>query len=235
MAKFPGLDKDSAGELPETIHYFGIRLGLCQGFDMISASTCHWYSTGDRSYMTTSNDFKTGLTIIVDNALFQIVEFLHVKPGKGAAFVRSKLKNVQTGQVLEKTFRAGEKVETAHIEKSEMSYLYNDGTDYTFMDTQTFDQIPISKSQIGDGFKYLKENMNVSVMRHDEKIIGVEIPNHVELEVTDTPPSEKGNTATGGTKPAILETGAQVNVPFFVNNGDRIRVDTRNNSYLDRA
>jgi len=185
--------------------------------------------------MISSNDFKTGLTIIVDNNLMQIIEFLHVKPGKGAAFVRSKLKNVETGQVIEKTFRAGEKMETAHLERREMQFLFNDGDEYTFMDTETFDQIPIRKAQIGDQIKYLKENMNAQILFHGEKIIGIDLPTHVELKIVDTPPSEKGNTAQGGTKPATLETGAVVNVPFFVENGTTIRVDTRNNSYLDRV
>jgi elongation factor P len=185
--------------------------------------------------MISSNDFKTGITLEIDNGLWQVVEFLHVKPGKGSAFVRSKLKNVETGQVLEKTFRAGEKVATAHLEKSDMQYLFNDGTEYTFMDNSSFEQIAIPKPSIGDGVKYLKEGMSVGILRHGHRIIGVELPYHVELEVVDTPPSEKGNTASGGTKPATLETGAIVQVPFFVENGTRIRVDTRNNTYLDRA
>ncbi len=185
--------------------------------------------------MISSNDFKTGLTIIVDTNLWQIVEFLHVKPGKGAAFVRSKLRNVETGQVLEKTFRAGEKVETAHLEKNEMQFLYTDGEEFTFMNTSTFDQVAIPKAAIGDGVKYLKEQMNVHVLFHGTKIIGVDIPSHVELKVVDTPPAEKGNTAQGGTKPATLETGAVVNVPFFVEIGTTIRVDTRDNKYLDRV
>lgn len=185
--------------------------------------------------MISSNDFKTGLTIIVDSNLWQIVEFLHVKPGKGAAFVRSKLRNVETGQVLEKTFRAGEKVETAHLEKNEMQFLYTDGEEYTFMNTSTFDQVGIPKAAIGDGVKYLKEQMNVHILFHGSKIIGVDIPSHVELKVVETPPAEKGNTAQGGTKPATLETGAVVNVPFFVEVGTTIRVDTRDNKYLDRV
>lgn len=185
--------------------------------------------------MISSNDFKTGLTIIVDTNLWQIVEFLHVKPGKGAAFVRSKLRNVETGQMLEKTFRAGEKVETAHLEKNEMQFLFTDGEEFTFMNTSTFDQVAIPKSAIGDGVKYLKEQMNVHILFHGTKIIGVDIPSHVELKVVDTPPAEKGNTAQGGTKPATLETGAVVNVPFFVEIGTTIRVDTRDNKYLDRV
>lgn len=185
--------------------------------------------------MISVNDLKTGLTLQLDNGLWSVVEFLHVKPGKGAAFVRSKLKNVETGQVIEKTFRAGEKVGKATLDRREMQYLYKEGADYVMMDNETYDQLHLSESQIGDGLKYLKENMNVQVLMHDSRIIGVDIPAHVELEVVDTPPSEKGNTAQGGTKPAKLETGAVVNVPFFISNGDVIRVDTRTNEYLDRA
>lgn len=182
-----------------------------------------------------TNDFKTGITLEIDSSLMQVVEFLHVKPGKGSAFVRSKLRNVLTGQVLEKTFRAGEKVELAHLEKNDMAYLYNDGSDYTFMDNNNFEQIAVPASMIGDGIKYLKENLTCMIMRHNGKIVMVELPNHVELEVVDTPPNDKGNTAQGGTKPATLETGATVQVPFFIVNGTKIRVDTRSNSYLDRA
>jgi elongation factor P len=185
--------------------------------------------------MISVNDLKTGLTLELDNGLWSVVEFLHVKPGKGAAFVRSKLKNVITGQVVEKTFRAGEKVAKAMLDRREMQYLYQEGSEYVLMDTENYEQLQVSKDTIGDGVKYLKENMNVQVMMHEGKIIGVDIPTHVILEVVDTPPSEKGNTAQGGTKPATLETGAVVNVPFFISNGDKIRVDTRSNEYLDRA
>ena len=182
-----------------------------------------------------SNDFKTGLTLLIDHNLMQVVEFLHVKPGKGSAFVRSKLRNVLTGQTIEKTFRAGEKVETAHLEKNDMAYLYNDGSSYTFMDNNSYEQLSVPPELIGDGIKYLKENMVCMIMKYEEKVVMVELPSHVELEVTDTPPNDKGNTSSGGTKPATLETGAVVNVPFFVVNGDKIRVDTRDNKYLDRA
>lgn len=185
--------------------------------------------------MISSNDFKTGITIIIDGNLWQVVEFLHVKPGKGAAFVRSKLRNVITGQSIEKTFRAGEKLEAAHLEKNEMQYLFSEGDEYTFMNMTTFEQIPIRKEVLGDSVKYLKEEMIVHVLTHDEKPIGVDLPAHVELKVIDTAPSEKGNTAQGGTKPATLETGAVVNVPFFVTIDTLIRVDTRNNQYLDRV
>jgi len=186
--------------------------------------------------MISTNEFKTGMTIEIDGNLWNVVEFLHVKPGKGSAFVKTKLKNVETGSVLEKTFRAGEKFPRAILDRREMQYLYMSGdNEYTFMDNESYDQITLSKEQIGDGIKYLKENMVLNVLKHGDKVIGVDLPNVVELEVVDTPPGEKGNTAQGGTKPATLETGAIVQVPFFVNNGDRLRVDTRTNTYLERA
>jgi len=186
--------------------------------------------------MISTNDFKTGLTIELNGHVWAIVEFLHVKPGKGSAFVRSKLKNVETGNVMEKTFRAGEKMPRAIVDRREMQYLYNAGVDeYVFMDNESYDQITLSAEQLGDSAKYLKENMNILTLKYQERLIGIDIPNFVELEVTDTPPGEKGDTASGGTKPATLETGVVVNVPFFVKNGDVIRVDTRTNSYLDRV
>lgn len=185
--------------------------------------------------MISVNDLKTGLTLEIDNNLWSVIEFLHVKPGKGAAFVRTKLKNVTTGQVVEKTFRAGEKVARAMLDRRDMQYLYKEGTEYVMMDMQSYEQLPVSEAQIGDGMKYLKENMQLSILLYDGKIIGVDMPTHVELEIVDTPPSDKGNTAQGGTKRATTETGAVVNVPFFVVNGDKIRVDTRTNEYLDRC
>ena len=185
--------------------------------------------------MISVNDLKTGLTLELDNGLWNVVEFLHVKPGKGSAFVRTKLKNAQTGQVVEKTFRAGEKVAKAMLDRREMQYLYKEGADYVMMDNESYEQLNVAETQIGDGIKYLKENMIIQILMHNGRIIGVDIPSHVELEVVDTPPAEKGNTAQGGTKPATLETGAVVNVPFFVSNGDKIRVDTRTNQYLDRV
>ena len=185
--------------------------------------------------MISTNDLRTGMTIELDGSILSVVEFLHVKPGKGAAFVRTKLKNVETGNVMEKTFRAGEKLPKAVIDRRDMQYLYRSEDEFVFMDNESFEQVSLTAAQIGDGVKYLKEGMTINVLKHDTRIIGLDIPNFVELEVVDTPPGEKGNTATGGTKPATLETGAVVNVPFFVNNGDRIRVDTRTNSYLDRA
>ncbi|GBF23218.1 elongation factor P [Candidatus Gastranaerophilus sp. (ex Termes propinquus)] len=185
--------------------------------------------------MISVNDLKTGLTVKIDNGLWSVIEFLHVKPGKGAAFVRTKLKNVETGSVLEKTFRAGEKVERAMLSRREMQYLYKEGADYIMMDTENYDQLPVPEVAVGDGAKYLKENMNVQILMHEGKIIGVDLPNQVELEVIDTPPAEKGNTAQGGSKPATLEGGVIVNVPFFVSVGNVIRVDTRTNEYLDRV
>lgn len=186
--------------------------------------------------MISTNEFKTGMTIEIDGNLWNIVDFLHVKPGKGSAFVKTKLKNVETGAVLERTFRAGEKFPRAILDRREMQYLYMSGdNEYSFMDNESFEQITLTKEQIGEGIKYLKENMNLNVLKHGDKVIGVDLPNVVELEVVDTPPGEKGNTAQGGTKPATLETGAIVQVPFFVNNGDKLRVDTRTNSYLERA
>lgn len=185
--------------------------------------------------MISVNDLKTGLTLELDNGLWTVVDFLHVKPGKGAAFVRTTLKHVETGRVVEKTFRAGEKVAKAMLERRDMQYLYKEGTGFVMMDLENYEQITLTPEQVGDGVKYLKENMNVSILMHDTKVIGCDIPAHVELEVVDTPPAEKGNTAQGGTKPATTETGAVVNVPFFVQNGDRIRIDTRTNEYLDRC
>lgn len=185
--------------------------------------------------MISVNDLKTGLTLEIDGGLWNVVEFMHVKPGKGAAFVRTKLKNAETGNVVEKTFRAGEKVAKATLDKRDMQYLYKEGNDYVMMDLESYEQISVSADKIGDGVKYLKENMNVAILLHGNNIIGIDIPNFVELEVVDTPPAEKGNTAQGGTKPATLETGAVVNVPFFVTTGTIIRVDTRTNEYLDRV
>lgn len=185
--------------------------------------------------MISVNDLKTGLTLELDNGLWSVIEFLHVKPGKGAAFVKTKLKKIETGQVVERTFRAGEKVMKAMLDRRDMQYLYKEGTEFVMMDAENYEQISLSEAQIGEGLKYLKENMNLSVLLHEGKVIGVDLPFQVELEVVDTPPSEKGNTAQGGTKRATMETGAVVNVPFFISNGDRIRVDTRTNEYLDRC
>ena len=185
--------------------------------------------------MISVNDLKNGLTLELDNGLWSVVEFLHVKPGKGAAFVRTKLKNVETGNVLEKTFRAGEKVAKAMLNRKEMQYLYKAGEEFVMMDLESYEQLQLTKDQVGDGVKYLKEDMIIQVLMHDTKIIGVDIPAHVELAVVDTPPAEKGNTAQGGTKPATLEGGAVVNVPFHIQNGDLLKIDTRTNEYLGKA
>jgi len=171
----------------------------------------------------------------MDNDIFTITDFQHVKPGKGGAFVRSTLKNIKNGRTIDKTWRAGEKVEQAILERKPMQYLYNDGTDYYLMDPETFDQIDVTKEQIGPGVKYLKENMALSILTHKDNIIGIEIPMNVELEVTETAGSEKGDTASGGGKPATLETGAVVTVPFFVKVGDKIKIDTRSDQYLERV
>lgn len=185
--------------------------------------------------MISVNDFRTGLTIEVDGEVYTVVEFLHVKPGKGAAFVRSKLKNVKTGAVMEKVFRAGERVPRAHIEFKEMQYLYSSGDEFTFMDTESYEQLTLDRSKLGDATKYLKENMLINIQFYQGQPIGVELPNTVELRVVETDPGVRGDTATGGSKPATLETGAIVQVPLFVNVGDVIRVDTRTGLYLSRA
>lgn len=184
--------------------------------------------------MISSNDFRPGVSIELDGSVWKVVEFLHVKPGKGSAFVRTKLKNAQTGGVVERTFRAGETVPQAVIEKSVMQHTYKDGEEYVFMDMETYEEGRMTAAQIGDRVKYLKEGMEVSVVRWKEQVIEVELPNSIVLEVTQTDPGVKGDTATGGTKPAIVETGAQVMVPLFITIGERIKIDTRNDTYLGR-
>lgn len=185
--------------------------------------------------MISSNDLRPGTTIQIDNGIWQVVEFQHVKPGKGAAFVRTKLKNVKTGNTNEKTFRAGEKLEKASIEKREMQFLFVTGDEYTFMDNESFEQINIPKENLGNVVLYIKEGTNVSVVSHDTEILGVEAPNFIELKVVETEPAFKGDTTAGSTKPAKVETGAVVAVPFFVVEGDVIKIDTRTNSYLERV
>lgn len=185
--------------------------------------------------MISVNDFKTGTTIELEGQVYQVVEFQHVKPGKGAAFVRAKLKNVKSGGSIEKTFRGGEKVPKAHLDKREMQYLYNDGQDYVFMDTTSYEQLAITPEVIGEGSKWLLENMNIYVVLFGSEIMGVELPNFVELLVTECEPGVKGDTATGATKFATLETGARVSVPLFVNQGDKIRIDTRTEEYMERV
>ncbi|MCY7390984.1 MAG: elongation factor P [Leptolyngbyaceae cyanobacterium CAN_BIN12] len=184
--------------------------------------------------MISSNDFRPGVSIELDGNVWRVVEFLHVKPGKGAAFVRTKLKNVQTGSVVEKTFRAGETLPQANLDKITMQYTYKDGDNFVFMDMESYDETQLSVAQIGDRVKYLKEGMEVNVVRWGEKIMEVELPNSVVLEITQTDPGFKGDTATGGNKPAIVETGAQVMVPLFITTGERIKIDTRTDSYLGR-
>lgn len=184
--------------------------------------------------MISSNDFRTGSTIELDGQVWRVIEFLHVKPGKGSAFVRTKLKAVQSGNVVEKTFRAGETVPQAILEKSTLQHTYMEGEDYVFMDMGSYEESRLTANQIGNQRKYLKEGMEVTVVTYNNKPLEVELPNSVVLEVTQTDPGVKGDTATGGTKPAILETGAQVMVPLFVSIGDKIKVDTRSDSYLGR-
>lgn len=184
--------------------------------------------------MISSNDFRSGVTIELDGAVWRVVEFLHVKPGKGSAFVRTKLKNVQTGNVVERTFRAGETVPQANIEKRTMQHTYKEGEQYVFMDMKTFEEVTLSPEQLGERAKYLKEEMEVNVLFWNEQVLEVELPTSVVLEIVETDPGVKGDTATGGTKPAIVETGAQVMVPLFISIGERIKVDTRDGSYLGR-
>jgi elongation factor P len=184
--------------------------------------------------MISSNDFRPGVSIVLDGSVWRVVEFLHVKPGKGAAFVRTKLKNVQSGSVVERTFRAGETVPQATLEKSVMQHTYKEAEDYVFMDMETYEESRLTSAQIGDRVKYLKEGMEASVVRWGEQVLEVELPNSVVLEITQTDPGVKGDTATGGTKPAIVETGAQVMVPLFIATGERIKIDTRTDTYLGR-
>ena len=185
--------------------------------------------------MITAGDFRNGVTFDDNGQVFQVIEFLHVKPGKGAAFVRTKLKNVITGAVLERTFSPTDKFENAYIERKDMEYLYSDGDLYYFMEQETYDQTPINASQLGDNFKFVKENMICKVCSYKGNVFGVEPPTFVELEVTQTDPGFKGDTATNATKPATLETGAEIRVPLFINEGDHIRIDTRTGEYMERA
>ncbi|MEB3186567.1 MAG: elongation factor P [bacterium] len=186
--------------------------------------------------MISSNDLRPGTTIEMDGNAFTVVDFQHVKPGKGAAFVRTKLKNVKTGNVVETTFRAGEKIARANMEKKEYTFLYvGAGDEFTFMDMESYDQINLDRTQLGDQAKWLKEQMPVEILYFQGAIMGISIPNFVELEIVDTPPGVKGDTASGGGKPATLAGGAVVQVPFFVNTGDVVRVDTRTGEYLDRV
>lgn len=185
--------------------------------------------------MISAGDFRNGVTFEMDGQVVSIIEFQHVKPGKGAAFVRTKIRNVITGAVVEKTFNPNDKYPTAYIERKEMEYSYSDGDLYYFMDTETWEQIPIGKSVLGDNFKFVKENMVCKVLSYKGNVFGVEPPNFVELQVTATEPGFKGDTATNATKPATVETGAEVRVPLFIDEGEVIQIDTRTGEYLGRA
>lgn len=185
--------------------------------------------------MVSAGDFRNGLTIEYEGNVYQIIEFQHVKPGKGAAFVRTKLKNIKSGGVVEKTFRPTEKCPQAHIERKDMQYLYNDGDLYHFMDVETYDQIALSNDQVGDTLKFVKENEMVKILSHNNEVFAMEPPLFVELEITEIEPGFKGDTSTGATKPATVETGALVYVPLFVEIGDVIKIDTRTGEYLSRV
>ncbi|MFA9377217.1 MAG: elongation factor P [Lachnotalea sp.] len=185
--------------------------------------------------MISAGDFRNGITIEIDNNIFQIIEFQHVKPGKGAAFVRTKIRNIRSGGVVEKTFRPTEKFPQARIDRDDMQYLYSDGDLFNFMDTTTFEQIALNADEIGDALKFVKENEMVKICAHNGNVFAVEPPLFVELEITDTEPGVKGDTAQGATKPAVVETGATVYVPLFVNQGDKIKIDTRTGDYLSRV
>ena len=185
--------------------------------------------------MVTAGDFRNGVTFEMDGNVYSIIEFQHVKPGKGAAFVRTKIRNVISGAVTEKTFNPNDKYPTAFIERKDMEYLYNDGDLYYFMDSETYEQLPISPNVLGDNFRFVKENMVCKVLSYKGNVFGIEPPNFVELQVTETEPGVKGDTATNVTKPATLETGAEVKVPLFINEGDKIKIDTRTGEYLERA
>jgi elongation factor P len=187
------------------------------------------------SVSTTTNDLKNGMTLEISDALFTVVEFQHVKPGKGGAFVRTKLKNLRTGAVIDRTYRADEKIEQAIIDKREMQYLYNDGIDYIFMDSQTYEQLNVSASALGTAKNFLIENATATISTYEGTIVGVELPAAVELTITATEPGLQGDRVSGARKPATLETGHVLQVPLFVNQGDRIKVDTRSGDYLTRA
>ena len=185
--------------------------------------------------MANTSDFKNGLVLNMEGQLWQILEFQHVKPGKGPAFVRTKIKNVLSGKTVDKTFNAGVKVETATVDRRDMTYLYNDGSDYVFMDGQTFDQLNVNPETVGDGAKFMLENMTVQVATHEGVPLYIELPVTVELLVSQTDPGVQGDRSTGGTKPATLETGAEIQVPLFINTGDKLKVDSRDGSYLGRV
>ena len=185
--------------------------------------------------MVSAGDFRNGVTFEMDGNVYQIIEFQHVKPGKGAAFVRAKIRNVIAGSVVERTFNPNEKYPTAFVERKDMEYSYNDEGLYYFMDPESYEMIPVSKDDLGDAFKFVKENMTCKILSYKGKVFGVEPPTFVELAVTQTDPGFAGNTATNATKPATLETGAEIRVPLFINEGDLLRIDTRTGEYMERA
>lgn len=185
--------------------------------------------------MISAGDFKNGVTFEMDGSLYQVIEFQHVKPGKGAAFVRTKLRNIIAGSVVEKSFSPTEKFPTAYIERKDMQFSYSDGDLYYFMDMESYDMVPIEKSELSDNFKFVKEEMICKVLSYKGKVFGVEPPTFVELQVTETEPGFRGDTATNVTKPAIVETGAEVRVPLFIDEGEMIRIDTRTGEYMERA
>ncbi len=185
--------------------------------------------------MISAGEFRNGVTIEVDGDIFVIIEFQHVKPGKGAAFVRTKLKNLISGSTTERTFRPSEKMSRAHIDRSDMQYLYNDGDLYHFMNPETFEQIAVNAEDVGDNLALVKENEMVKILAYNGNVFGIEPPMFVELEITETEPGFKGDTAQGATKPAVVETGATINVPLFLSTGEKIKIDTRTNEYLGRA
>lgn len=185
--------------------------------------------------MVTAGDFRNGVTFEEDGNVMQIVEFQHVKPGKGAAFVRAKVRNVISGSVVEKTYNPTAKFPTAYVEKKDMEYSYNDGDLYYFMDPESYELVPVNKAELSDNFKFVKENMVCKILSYKGTVFGVEPPYFVDLEVTETEPGIKGDTATNATKPATVETGAEIRVPLFINTGDRIRIDTRTCEYMERA
>jgi elongation factor P len=185
--------------------------------------------------MYSTADFKTGLKIELDKKPFVITEFLHVKPGKGGAFVRTKLRNMITGQVLDKTFRAGEKIDSPNIQEKEIQYLYQDKDEFCFMDNETFEHIFLSSEQLKENKFFLKENTNVKILMYNNKIMGVELPTFIDLKISQTEPGMKGNTVTGATKPATLQSGGIIQVPLFVNTGDTVRIDTRSKEYIERV
>ena len=185
--------------------------------------------------MISTNEFKTNVTVTIDGDAWQVVEFQHVKPGKGAAFVRAKMRNLCTGAVIERTFNAGERLPKAHVDRREMQYLYEGDGAYNFMDNENYEQVELTKEQLGNAVNFLKENMDVKIMVYEGRILGIDLPNTVELRVVETDPGIRGDTATGGTKPAKMESGCVVRVPLFINIGDVLRIDTRTGEYLDRA